>query len=50
MKLGIQPVECRAHIVLFAVAVVMRALASTDAAEVETQYGKTETAKAFMAW
>ena len=42
MILGVEPVERRADVVDFAVAVVVFALAQSGSAEVEAQHGKAE--------
>jgi hypothetical protein len=47
MHLGIDPVERRPHIVLFALPAIMLAFAHARAAEIETQNGKTESAQRF---
>ncbi len=42
MELGVEPVQSRANIVHFAEAVVVRALAHSRSAKIETQYRKAE--------
>ena len=47
MEFAVEPVERRAHVILFAAAFVMRAFAQSGAAKIETQHREAKTLEGF---